>query len=170
MGESHAAAPHPTSIPHPPTSTLAHTSHPHPTQLRAQAAVAARNKALEALVQEATTRPLPCGTEEIKRIDLREAGERSKKPFICLWGQVLRNFMAALLHARPPSYPCRAAAGLSSSGQCVCATCCPARRLSVRAHVWQRFVKDSGASSTAVTPLCTPPPSPSLLPPLRSCA
>ena len=37
--------------------------------------MASRNKALEALVQEATTRPLAGATEEIKRIDLREAGE-----------------------------------------------------------------------------------------------
>jgi hypothetical protein len=38
--------------------------------------VAARNKLLEEMVQEATTRPLPGAPEEIKRIDLREAGER----------------------------------------------------------------------------------------------
>ena len=49
----------------------------HPCPLFApQAAVAARNKLLEEMVQEATTRPLPGAPEEIKRIDLREAGER----------------------------------------------------------------------------------------------
>lgn len=34
----------------------------------------ARNAALEALVQEATTRPLADAPQDIKRIDLREAG------------------------------------------------------------------------------------------------
>lgn len=45
----------------------------HETHKKSEVAVAERNKTLEALVQEATTRPLAGSTEQIKRIDLREA-------------------------------------------------------------------------------------------------
>ncbi|PRW57692.1 Serine threonine- kinase SAPK9 [Chlorella sorokiniana] len=58
---------------------------------KSEAKVAARNKSLEDLVQEATTRPLAGGTDEIKRIDLNEAA-------------VLENGAAA-----PPAAPVAAA-------------------------------------------------------------